>query len=88
MVVNEVKEILVGVDGLFFILVVLYLIRKLGSDGGIVLFVSYNLGGLGKDFGIKFNNVSGSFVLEFLIDLIFENIKIIDYYLCFFLLEL
>ena len=88
LVANEVKEILVGADGLLSTPAVSHLIRKSGSDGGIVLSASHNPGGPGKDFGIKFNNASGSPAPEFLTDLIFENTKTIDHYLRFPLPEL
>lgn len=55
----------------FFIFVVFCIIRKIKVIGGIILIVSYNLGGFNGDFGIKFNIFNGGFVLEVIIDKIF-----------------
>lgn len=40
-------------------LVVFCVIRKYKINGGIILIVSYNFGGLDVDFGIKFNIENG-----------------------------
>jgi len=70
---NGVKEILVGADGLLSTPAVSHLIRQSGADGGIVLSASHNPGGPGKDFGIKFNNASGSPAPENVTEAIYQN---------------
>lgn len=70
-VVNGVVECIVGCDGFLFIFVVLYFIWLKGIDGGLILLVSYNSGGLNVDFGLKFNSVNGGFVFEVVIEEIY-----------------
>lgn len=53
------------------IFVVLNLICKCGVNGGVILLVSYNFGGIDEDFGMKYNGENGGLVLEFVIDRIF-----------------
>lgn len=85
---NSISEILVGEDGLLSTPAVSNLIRKSNSDGGIVLSASHNPGGPGKDFGIKFNNASGSPAPESMTDQIFTNTQNITEARCFPLPEL
>lgn len=70
-VVNGIGCLVIGQNGIFFIFVVFCIIRKIKVIGGIILIVSYNLGGFNGDFGIKFNIFNGGFVLEVIIDKIF-----------------
>ncbi len=81
LVANGVKEVIVGQDGLLSTPAVSHLIRKYKADGGIVLSASHNPGGPGKDFGIKFNNASGSPAPEGLTDAIFQQTQNIEFYL-------
>ena len=81
LVANGTKEIIVGADGLLSTPAVSHLIRKNKADGGIVLSASHNPGGPGKDFGIKFNNASGSPAPEHLTNAMFEHTESISHYL-------
>ena len=79
---NGVKRVLVGEGGLLSTPAVSHLIRKSGANGGIVLSASHNPGGPGKDFGIKFNNASGSPAPESVTQAIYENTLSIHEYYC------
>jgi len=79
---NGFKRILVGEGGLLSTPAVSHLIRKSGANGGIVLSASHNPGGPGKDFGIKFNNASGSPAPEAITQAIYEHSQSINEYLC------
>ena len=80
LVANSVKQVLVGADGLLSTPAVSHLIRKSGADGGIVLSASHNPGGPGKDFGIKFNNASGSPAPESVTNAIYQQTQEITEY--------
>ncbi len=56
---NGIGELIVGQGGLLSTPAASHLIRKLGTDGGIILSASHNPGGPDKDFGIKFNIANG-----------------------------
>lgn len=77
---NGIGEILVGEHGLLSTPAVSHLIRQSGADGGIVLSASHNPGGPGKDFGIKFNNASGSPSPESVTDAIYQHTQTITEY--------
>ncbi|HCB39598.1 MAG TPA: alpha-D-glucose phosphate-specific phosphoglucomutase, partial [Gammaproteobacteria bacterium] len=70
---NGIKQVLVGAGGLLSTPAVSHLIRKSNANGGIVLSASHNPGGPGKDFGIKFNNASGSPAPEAVTQAIYQN---------------
>jgi len=56
------------------------LIRKQGTDGGIILSASHNPGGPDEDFGVKFNNPNGGPAPEEVTNRIFEATKTIRKY--------
>nr|CAD7607093.1 unnamed protein product [Timema genevievae] len=56
---NGVSKLLVGQNGILSTPAVSALIRKHGTNGGIILTASHNPGGPNKDFGIKFNISNG-----------------------------
>ncbi|MAR92755.1 MAG: alpha-D-glucose phosphate-specific phosphoglucomutase [Pseudomonadota bacterium] len=80
LVANGIAEVLVGADGLLSTPAVSNLIRQSKADGGIVLSASHNPGGPGKDFGIKFNNASGSPAPESVTDAIYHQTQSITEY--------
>ncbi|RLT97394.1 alpha-D-glucose phosphate-specific phosphoglucomutase [Ketobacter sp.] len=77
---NGIREVLVGADGILSTPAVSNLIRKSKADGGIVLSASHNPGGPGKDFGIKFNNASGSPAPENITQAIYDQTRSISEY--------
>ncbi len=84
---HGVKRILVGKDGLLSTPAASAVIRE--RDGGvacmgIILTASHNPGGVGGDFGIKFNNAAGSPVTEAVTERIFSQTQTVDK---FFLVE-
>ena len=81
MVGNGIREVLVGEGGILSTPAVSNLIRQSKADGGIVLSASHNPGGPGKDFGIKFNNASGSPAPETVTQAIYDNTGSITEYL-------
>ena len=56
------------------------LLRKRGTDGGILLSASHNPGGIDEDFGIKFNMGNGGPANEALTDAMFAATKAIQSY--------
>ena len=56
------------------------LIRKRGTDGGIIMSASHNPGGKDEDFGIKFNTPNGGPAPEEVTNRIFEATKIVTEY--------
>lgn len=77
---NGIREVLVGADGILSTPAVSNLIRKSRADGGIVLSASHNPGGPGKDFGIKFNNGSGSPAPENVTQAIYDQTRSMSEY--------
>lgn len=80
LVANGINEVIVGEGGILSTPAVSHLIRKSHADGGIVLSASHNPGGPGKDFGIKFNNASGSPAPESVTEAIYQNTLAISRY--------
>lgn len=80
LVANGINEVIVGESGILSTPAVSHLIRKSLADGGIVLSASHNPGGPGKDFGIKFNNASGSPAPESVTEAIYQNTLAISRY--------
>ena len=56
------------------------LIRKRGTDGGIILSASHNPGGPDEDFGVKFNGPNGGPASEKLTGAIYQATKMITEY--------
>ncbi|TRD21560.1 alpha-D-glucose phosphate-specific phosphoglucomutase [Palleronia caenipelagi] len=56
------------------------LIRKRGTDGGIILSASHNPGGIDEDFGIKFNTPNGGPAPEEITERIFAATKTLTEY--------
>lgn len=52
-------RVIVGQGGILSTPAASHLIRKRGTDGGIILSASHNPGGIDEDFGIKFNTPNG-----------------------------
>ena len=80
LVANGINEVIVGEGGILSTPAVSHLICKSHADGGIVLSASHNPGGPGKDFGIKFNNASGSPAPESVTEAIYQNTLAISRY--------
>lgn len=59
MAANGAARAIVGVGGLLSTPAASHLIRKRGTDGGIILSASHNPGGPDGDFGVKFNARNG-----------------------------
>jgi len=57
---NDIKQVIIGQDGILSTPAVSNLIRQNVAGGGIILSASHNPGGPHGDFGIKFNNANGS----------------------------
>ncbi len=72
---NGYSKVIVGRDALLSTPAASCVIRAHGTDGGLVLSASHNPGGPDEDFGIKFNNASGSPAPENLTDSIFANTR-------------
>lgn len=77
---NGFKRLLVGQHGILSTPAVSHLIRKFGAIGGLVLSASHNPAGPDEDFGIKFNNASGSPAPESITQAIYEQTKVISGY--------
>ncbi len=56
---NGVARLIIGQNGILSTPAASHLIRKNGTDGGIILSASHNPGGVDEDFGIKFNTANG-----------------------------
>lgn len=69
------KKIIVGQNALLSTPAASNLIRKRGTDGGIVMSASHNPGGINEDFGIKFNTANGGPAPADVTDKIYEATK-------------
>lgn len=79
-IANKVQEVIVGQNGYLSTPAVSVEIRRLKTDGGLILSASHNLGGLDGDFGIKFNTANGGPAPENITNAIFEKTKQIKAY--------
>lgn len=77
---NGFAEVIVGRGGLLSTPAASCLIRKYGTDGGIVLSASHNPGGPDADFGIKFNSANGGPAPESVTGAIHARTQSIDRY--------
>lgn len=80
-IANGFKELVIGVKGFVSTPAASMLIRKFNAVGGLVLSASHNPAGPDKDFGIKFNNASGSPAPEGVTNQIYQNTQTIAEYL-------
>ncbi|MEM9230946.1 MAG: alpha-D-glucose phosphate-specific phosphoglucomutase [Pseudomonadota bacterium] len=77
---NDAAKVIVGQGGLLSTPAASHLIRKHGTDGGIILSASHNPGGADEDFGIKFNTPNGGPAPEEVTERIFAATKEISAY--------
>ena len=78
---NGFGKLLIGRDGLFSTPAMSCVIRKYGTDGGIILSASHNPGGPDADFGIKFNGANGGPAPESVSEAIYRQTLSVDKYL-------
>lgn len=79
-IANKVQEVIVGQNGYLSTPAISVEIRRLETDGGLILSASHNPGGLDGDFGIKFNTANGGPAPENITNAIFEKTKQIKAY--------
>ena len=77
---NGAARVIVGQDAILSTPAASNLIRKRGTDGGIIMSASHNPGGRDEDFGVKFNGPNGGPATEEVTDRIFARTKEIDRY--------
>ncbi|WP_282078655.1 alpha-D-glucose phosphate-specific phosphoglucomutase [Epibacterium ulvae] len=77
---NGAKACIVGQNGILSTPAASHLIRKLKTDGGLILSASHNPGGENEDFGLKYNGANGGPANEGITDKIFERTKSITSY--------
>ncbi len=70
---NAVEKLIIGQKGILSTPAASHLIRKYKAHGGIILSASHNPGGPDGDFGVKFNNNSGSPAPENVTQAIYEQ---------------
>ncbi|MEE4662255.1 MAG: alpha-D-glucose phosphate-specific phosphoglucomutase, partial [Halieaceae bacterium] len=78
---NGISRLIIGRGGLLSTPAASCLIRKHGTDGGIILSASHNPGGPDGDFGIKFNGANGGPAQEQVTEAIYRQSLQIDHYL-------
>jgi phosphoglucomutase len=78
---NGAARVIVGTGALLSTPAASHLIRKRGTDGGLILSASHNPGGPDEDFGLKYNTPNGGPAPEGVTDRIFEITKTIGRYL-------
>ena len=77
---NGAAGCIVGQGGILSTPAASHLIRKRGTDGGLILSASHNPGGPDEDFGLKYNGTNGGPATEGVTDKIFARTKDIDSY--------
>jgi len=77
---NGVGRVIIGQNGLLSTPAVSHLIRKYQAAGGIILSASHNPGGLGGDFGIKYDIGNGGPAPEAITAKIFSRSQQINHY--------
>ncbi|MCP5265882.1 MAG: alpha-D-glucose phosphate-specific phosphoglucomutase [Burkholderiaceae bacterium] len=75
-----IAELIVGRDGILSTPAASCVIRKYGTDGGIVLSASHNPAGPDADFGIKFNVPNGGPAPEAVTERIYAQTRRVDGY--------
>ncbi|CAF4364859.1 unnamed protein product, partial [Rotaria sordida] len=70
-----VKKLLIARDAIISTPAVSCVIRKYGTDGGIVLTASHNPGGIDDDFGVKFNIANGGPALEAVTNSVYDKTR-------------
>ena len=80
MAANGAKKAVVGRNGLLSTPAASNLIRKRGTDGGLILSASHNPGGPDADFGLKYNTPNGGPAPENVTDRIYEATTAISEY--------
>jgi phosphoglucomutase len=73
-------RVIVGQNALLSTPAASHIIRKRGTDGGLILSASHNPGGPDADFGLKYNTPNGGPAPENVTDRIFEATKTITSY--------
>lgn len=77
---NGAAACIVGQGGILSTPAASHLIRKRGTDGGLILSASHNPGGPDEDFGLKYNGPNGGPATEGVTDKIFARTTEIDSY--------
>ncbi|MSU88685.1 alpha-D-glucose phosphate-specific phosphoglucomutase [Rhodobacteraceae bacterium 2CG4] len=77
---NGAAKVIVGQNGLLSTPAASHVIRKRGTDGGIILSASHNPGGPDEDFGVKFNTPNGGPAPEEVTSRIHAATKVIQRY--------
>ncbi|MCJ7872320.1 alpha-D-glucose phosphate-specific phosphoglucomutase [Phaeobacter sp. J2-8] len=77
---NGAARAIVGQNGLLSTPAASHLIRKRGTDGGLILSASHNPGGIDEDFGLKFNISNGGPAPEKVTAAMFEETKTMSEY--------
>ncbi len=77
---NGAARVIVGQGALLSTPAASHLIRKRGTDGGLILSASHNPGGPDADFGLKYNTPNGGPAPEGVTDRIFAATKAITEY--------
>lgn len=78
---NGFGKLLIGRGGIFSTPAMSCVIRKYGTDGGIILSASHNPGGPDADFGVKFNGANGGPAPEAVTEAIYRQTLSIEQYL-------
>lgn len=70
---NGAERVIVGQNALLSTPAASHLIRKRGTDGGLIMSASHNPGGEDEDFGLKYNTPNGGPAPEGVTDLVFAR---------------
>ena len=79
-VANGFGKLVIGQGGILSTPAASCLIRKLATDGGIILSASHNPGGPDEDFGVKYNGANGAPASETLTSKIAKHSRAIQQY--------
>ena len=79
-VANGWGRLIIGQNGIMSTPAVSLVIRKYKAEGGFILSASHNMGGPGKDFGIKYNMSNGSSTPEKVTSAMYETSKNLSSY--------